>query len=63
MQTYTIEAGRLILCDGIPQCTIHRVGNDSEGYTISPADADALARRIVDALNCSEIAASEFAIR
>lgn len=49
---FALAAGRTIRNgSGIHIATVHRVGSDSHGYALTPADADDLARRIVDALN------------
>jgi hypothetical protein len=49
---FALAAGRTIRNgSGIHIATVHRVGSDSNGYALNPAEADDLARRIVDALN------------
>ena len=51
MNKYKVGPGRLILRDGWALVTLHRVGSDSEGYTLRPDQADSLVHEIVDALN------------
>lgn len=48
---YSIAPGRHIVRDGMTIAYVQRVGNDSAGYAIAPAEADELAREIVAALN------------
>lgn len=43
--------GRRILRDGQPLVTVERIGSDSEGYSVSPHEADRIADRIVRLLN------------
>lgn len=43
--TYTLDAGRCIVKNGTPLCTLHGVGE------YDPTTLDALARRIVALLN------------
>jgi hypothetical protein len=50
---YEITSGRTITrsSDRIPVAYVGRIGNDSTGYTLAPAEADELARQVVAALN------------
>lgn len=50
---YRLDAGRAIVAlpSEVPVATLHRVGNDQQGYTTTPTEADDLAHRIVDRLN------------
>lgn len=45
--TYTLDAGRCIVKDGIAIATIHGVGQ------YDPCEIDALAREIISLLNCN----------
>lgn len=50
---YRLEPGRHISRDGIPIVYVQRVGSDANEYALAPAEADAFARQIVDALNAT----------
>lgn len=52
---YTLEAGRCIVRDGVPIATVSRVGSDSKGHALTPAEVDEFARRVVTALNACEV--------
>jgi hypothetical protein len=52
---YSLVSGRAIMKNGIAIAMLERVGSDSYGYTLSPADTDILAHRIVNALNHMEL--------
>ena len=45
------RAGRTILRDGVPILRIDRVGNDSQGYTLAPWEADGYAHMLCRMLN------------
>lgn len=63
MSEYKLQAGRIIEKDGEAILSLHRVGSDAAGYTVSPADADILAHRIVNALNHMELLRAEMGKR
>lgn len=52
--TLTVEAGRCIVFDEVQTYTLHRVGNDSEGYAATPTEADAFVRTLVRTVNAHE---------
>ena len=53
MSKLKVEAGRLIsrVDTGLPLYTLHKVGNDSEGYTTTPVEADEFVHTLVRAVN------------
>jgi hypothetical protein len=48
---YTLGSGRTILKNGVPVAYIQRTGNSSDGHALTPAEADALAHEVVNALS------------
>lgn len=50
MKRFTRE-GRTILRDGVRLFTVHRVGNDSQGYTLAPWETDAYTNLLCEMLN------------
>ena len=51
---FEIGPGRIIVRDGVPVLTLtrwHRPTDQGGGYSLSPVEADQLARRIVALLN------------
>lgn len=52
MSRYAIGPGRVILRDGVPLVTLHRVAHMALGeHTLSPFEADEFARHVVASLN------------
>ncbi len=56
MKTLRVEAGRTIVrvSDDAALYTLHKVGNDVEGYAVSPTEADQFVRTLVRAVNAHE---------
>lgn len=48
---YTVEAGRQISRNGVPVYTLHKAGNDSDGYAASPVEADEFVKHAVRCVN------------
>jgi len=48
---YVVESGRHIVCHGVHVALLTRIGNDHDGYAITPVEADDLVKRIVRLLN------------
>jgi hypothetical protein len=52
LNQYYLMSGRVLMSPaGLALASLKRIGDDSNGYTQSPTETDALAHQIVDALN------------
>lgn len=54
MKRYTLNGGRVIELDGRPICYLGLVQSNERIVEFAPADADAMARRIVQLLNADK---------